>query len=604
MTKRFPGEGQSRLERLRREGQVPEEVGVRAAGAVTRLARGLAQETRGKAGIERVQERPMVKQAASAPELGVPRNLPSVPRQVAGSATSKAGEADGVRDPSEDRPVAGGDVAQERTVREAENEGVVQAARTEDHGASPGPAADDGNAGLRAGVQVDLPLERPRAADHHHGRGALPQAEPLPSSVRRAIESPEEGFVQGQVLLDRRPAGLVQLQPDTSSAAAIGDDSTRRRAVYLDCAATTPIDPRVRDVVLRYLEEEFGNAGSRTHDFGANARRAVERARDQVAAVAGASRGDVVFTSGATESNNLALLGLAAQGRAAGRLHLVATQIEHHAVLEPLRALAARGFRLTLVEPRPDGWVEPEAVAEALEEDTLLVSVMHVNNETGVRQPLREIAARLDGHPAFFHVDAAQGFGRDLDALRHPRIDLVSVSGHKLHAPKGVGALIARRRGSERPPLAPLLHGGGQELGLRPGTLPVALIAGLGEAAERALAEAESRAARCRELRALILAGLAPLRPELNGDPARALPHILSLSFPGLGADAVIEAWQGLAEVSDGAACTTQSRTCSHVLAAMELSQERRDGAVRLSWCHLTPLPPLDSMVEALRGEL
>jgi cysteine desulfurase len=356
----------------------------------------------------------------------------------------------------------------------------------------------------------------------------------------------------------------------------------------------------VRDVVLRYLEEEFGNAGSRTHDFGANARRAVERARDQVAAVAGASRGDVVFTSGATESNNLALLGLAAQGRAAGRLHLVATQIEHHAVLEPLRALAARGFRLTLVEPRPDGWVEPEAVAEALEEDTLLVSVMHVNNETGVRQPLREIAARLDGHPAFFHVDAAQGFGRDLDALRHPRIDLVSVSGHKIHAPKGVGALVVRRRDGRRPPLEPLMYGGGQERGMRPGTLPVALVAGLGEAAALAAAEADDRAERCRVLRRRLLDGLAPLRPTINGDASRALPHILNLSFPGYDAEDVIEAWKDLAAISDGAACTTQSRTCSHVLTAMGLAPERRDGAVRLSFSYLTPLPDLAAMVKAL----
>jgi cysteine desulfurase len=355
-------------------------------------------------------------------------------------------------------------------------------------------------------------------------------------------------------------------------------------------------------VVARYLEEEFGNAGSRTHEFGRRARRAVEHARDQVAAVVGASRGDVVFTSGATESDNLAILGLAGHGRATGRMHVVSTAIEHHAVLGPLDALRTRGFAVTLVAPRAEGWVDPQAVREAVRPETLLVSVMHVNNETGVVQPVAEIAEALDGHPAFLHVDAAQGFGKELEGLRHPRLDLVSVSGHKIHAPKGVGALVTRRRSGARPPLEPLMHGGGQERGLRPGTLPVALIAGLGEAAALALAEASQRAERCRLLRRELLAGLASLRPVLNGDPARTLPHILNVSFPGHDAAEVIEAWRDLAAISDGAACTTQAATCSHVLSAMGLEAERRDGAVRLSFCHLTPRPDVSRMVAALAG--
>jgi cysteine desulfurase len=328
----------------------------------------------------------------------------------------------------------------------------------------------------------------------------------------------------------------------------------------------------------------------------------VERARDQVAAVVGARRGEVIFTSGATESDNLALLGLAEHGLATGRTHVVSTQIEHHAVLGPLQALERRGFRVTLVPPRPDGWVEPAAVRAALREETLLVSVMHVNNETGVVQPVDEIAEALGGHDAFLHVDAAQGFARERARLRHPRLDLISVSGHKIHAPQGVGALVLRRRGGERPPLAPLFHGGGQELGLRPGTLPVALIAALGEAAELAAAEAEARARHCRELRERLLSALAPLQPLVNGDPSRTVPHILNLSFPGHDAESVIDAWQRLVAISDGAACTTQSRTCSHVLAAMGLPADRREGAVRLSWSHLTPLPPLAAMVDALGG--
>jgi cysteine desulfurase len=370
--------------------------------------------------------------------------------------------------------------------------------------------------------------------------------------------------------------------------------------VYFDCAATTPIDPRAADEVMHYLTEEFGNAGSRSHDYGLRARRAVEQARDRVAAVAGAGRGEVVFTSGATESNNLAILGLAGHGRRTGRTHLVSTEIEHSAVLEPLRALERAGFRLTLVPPKRGGWVDPEAVRAAVGDSTLLVSVMQVNNETGVLQPVAEIAELLADHPAYFHVDAAQGFGRSMPPLQHRRIDLISVSGHKIHAPKGVGALIARRRGAARPPLEPLLYGGGQELGLRSGTLPVPLIVGLGRAAELAAAENAARAAACRETRSAILAGLRPLRPVLHGDGERTVPHILNLSIPGVDAETLMEAWKDEVAISDGAACTSQSKTCSHVLAAMGLGAAERQGAVRLSWSHATPLPRFEAMVRAV----
>lgn len=372
--------------------------------------------------------------------------------------------------------------------------------------------------------------------------------------------------------------------------------------VYLDCAATTPIDPRVQEELLQYLTVDFGNAGSRTHDFGLRARRAVERARQQVAEVVGATRGEVIFTSGATESNNLAILGLADHGPRAGKRHLVSTAIEHHAVLEPLRALEQRGFELTLVPPNPDGWVEPEAIGRALREDTLLVSVMQVNNETGVLQPIAEIADLLESHSAYFLVDAAQGFAKELFSLRHSRIDLISVSGHKFHAPKGIGALITRKRGATRPPLHPIMHGGGQELGLRPGTLPVHLIAALGKAGEIALAECEERASFCREFRRRFLKGLEPLRVRVNGDPSRSVPHILNLSIPGFDAESVMEAWRDIAAVSNGAACTSQSYTCSHVLAAMRLAPERRDGAVRISWCHMSQMPDVGKMVRAIES--
>lgn len=373
-------------------------------------------------------------------------------------------------------------------------------------------------------------------------------------------------------------------------------------AVYLDCAATTPIDPHVLEVCVRYLRDDFGNASSKSHAQGTTARKAVERARDQVAAVTAAHRGDVIFTSGATESNNLALLGLAEAGLKAGKTHLVSTSIEHRAVLEPLEELVRRGFRLTLVKPGPGGWVEPAEVAAAVEEDTLLVSVMHVNNETGVVQPIGGIAEHLGDKPVFFHTDAAQGFAKYAEALEHERIDLISISGHKICGPKGVGALIARRRGRARPPLSPLLFGGGQERGLRPGTAPVALIAAFGEAAERWSADSEPRLLQGLKFRTLLLEGLSPLKPVVNGALERSLPFILNVSFPGFDSDTIMQAWEDLVSVSSGAACSSTSYTCSHVLSAMGLGGDRAASAIRFSWCHMTAMPDISAMVAALQG--
>ena len=358
--------------------------------------------------------------------------------------------------------------------------------------------------------------------------------------------------------------------------------------VYLDCNATSPIEPRVRDLVIQYLDAEFGNAGSRTHDYGVRAKRAVQHARAQVAAVVQAQPDEVLFTSGATESNNLAILGLEAEGRRSGRRHVITTQIEHKAVLEPLEILEKRGFEVVRLPCESSGWVPPEAVAEALRDDTLLVSVMHVNNETGIVQPVEEVAAVLGDHPAYFHVDAAQGFGKELDALRESRIDLISVSGHKVYGPKGIGALMARRRRFRRPPLSPLFYGGGQERGLRPGTLPVHLIVGLGLAAELGAKETGTRKAACLAFREQVLRGLAPLEPVIHGDQDRTVAHTVNVSFPGLDGEAVIVAVKDLIAISNGSACTSQSYTPSHVLNAMGLPREQIQGALRISWSHLT----------------
>ena len=372
-------------------------------------------------------------------------------------------------------------------------------------------------------------------------------------------------------------------------------------AVYLDCNATTPLEPRVQDEVLRYLAVEFGNAGSRTHDFGARAKQAVQRARDQVAHVVSAERDEVVFTSGATESNNLAILGLAAHGEKTGRKHVVTTQIEHKAVLEPMEVLASRGFEITYVPPTSAGWVTPDAIGGALRGDTLLVSVMQANNETGVVQPIPEIAVALGDHPAFLHVDAAQGFGKEIHPLRNPRIDLISISGHKIFAPKGIGALVTRRRGFTKVPLTPLFYGGGQERGLRPGTLPVPLVVGLGLAAELAEQEATQRAEACRRYRATVMEALRSLEPAFNGDPELSMPHVLNISLPGLDSEAVMVALKDVIAISNGSACTSQSYQPSHVLKAMCLPRSRIEGALRISWCHMTEGPEWGKVVDIIR---
>ena len=349
------------------------------------------------------------------------------------------------------------------------------------------------------------------------------------------------------------------------------------------------MDPAVREALVHWLTDEIGNAGSRTHEYGLRAKRAVQRAREQVGAIVDAKVDEVLFTSGATESNNIAILGLGPYGEDTGRRHIVSTAIEHKAVLEPLEELERRGFEVTLVRSGSAGAVSAAAVRDAVRPDTLLVSVMHANNETGVLQPIAEIAELLADHEAYFHVDAAQGYGKDLAGLRPNRIDLMSVSSHKIYGPAGTGALIARRRGFKKPPLVPLVLGGGQERGLRPGTLPVPLIIALGVAAERALADHRTRRDRCHKIRIEALAALDSLPVRFHGDQERVLAHVINFSVPGIDSEAIMIALKDVAAVSNGSACTSQSYQPSHVLKAMDLPTEAVAGAVRVSWCHMTP---------------
>lgn len=370
--------------------------------------------------------------------------------------------------------------------------------------------------------------------------------------------------------------------------------------VYLDCNATTPLEPEVREIMLHYFSEDFGNEGSRTHEYGARAKHAVQKARDQVAAVVSAKRDEVIFTSGATESNNLAILGLRAAGEELGKKHIITTTIEHKAVLEPCDALERAGFVVTRLAVGVSGAVEPETIKAALRPDTLLVSVMQVNNETGVRQPLDDIAEAMKDHPAYFHTDAAQGFGKDLEPLRNPRIDLISISGHKIYAPKGIGALVMRRRGYERTPLQPLVYGGGQERGLRPGTLPVALIAALGKASEIAVRDHGKRINACRAMREKALDALLPLTPRLTGDQTLVMDHVLNVAFHSLDSEALIVALKDLIAISNGSACTSSSYTPSHVLKAMGMTDDEANACIRISWCHMTSEVDWEAVAERI----
>ena len=411
--------------------------------------------------------------------------------------------------------------------------------------------------------------------------------------MRRKIREVFKGEWLAKKRMER--VGKGELFGHTPSLMHIG------HPVYLDCNATTPLEPAVGALIRRYFEEEYGNEGSRTHGYGARAKEAVEKARGQIAELVAAKPDEVIFTSGATESNNLAILGLANWGRRHGKTHIISTHLEHKAVLEPIDVLAKDGFEVDLVAPEKNGRVDAAKIVSLLRPTTLLVSLMHANNETGVIQPIEEVAKALAHHPAYFHVDAAQTFGKLIEPLRNHRIDLLSASGHKIYGPKGVGVLLVRHRGKQKVPLAPLVHGGGQEHGLRPGTLPVPLIAGLGLAAEIGAKDHEAREAKCRAFRERFLRAIEPLHPKIHGEEGQVLAHTVNLSFPGISAEEGMVKIRDLVAVSNGSACTSSSYQPSHVLKAMRLAKDEIIGAMRFSWCHLTPDPDWATVVAKLR---
>jgi cysteine desulfurase len=347
----------------------------------------------------------------------------------------------------------------------------------------------------------------------------------------------------------------------------------------MDCHSTTQVDPRVLEAMLPYFTERFGNAASKSHSFGWKAEEAVEEAREEVARLIGATAREIVWTSGATESDNLAVKGVARFHAGKGR-HLVTTAIEHKAVLDSMAALAREGFEVTVLPVSGDGIVDPEMVRAAIRPDTVLVSVMHANNEVGTVQPLEEIGRITREKGVLFHTDAVQSLGRipfDVEAVN---ADLVSLSAHKMYGPKGVGALYVRRRPRAR--LVGQIDGGGHERGYRSGTLNVPGIAGFGKAAalarEEMPAEAPRILARRERLRRTIQAGLD--RVTVNGSLERRLPGNLNVSFAHVEGEALMIAMRDVA-VSSGSACTSASLEPSYVLRAMGVSDEMAHASIR-----------------------
>lgn len=372
--------------------------------------------------------------------------------------------------------------------------------------------------------------------------------------------------------------------------------------VYLDFSATTPVHSEVADLINKFMLEEFGNAGSRTHEFGVNAKRAVERARAQIAQVVEADKTEVLFTSGATESNNIVILGLRNAAESQGKKHIITTKTEHKAVLEPIQFLEREGFEVTYLDVDQNGHIDLAQLQEVLRLDTFLVSVMHVNNETGVINPIEEICALLAEHEAFFHVDAAQGFGKLRSELQNQRIDFISVSGHKLYAPKGVGALIMRKRGFKAPPLKPIMFGGGQEKGIRPGTLATPLVAGLGLASEIAARYSVDWKLKVESEKKRFQTAIESLGGLVNG--VETSPYILNFSIPGINSEAAMVALKGVAAVSNGSACTSSSYKPSHVLSSMGLEPDRISSAIRVSFSPFMEPIPYEEILKRLNSLL
>ncbi|MDD4965110.1 MAG: IscS subfamily cysteine desulfurase [Gallionella sp.] len=371
--------------------------------------------------------------------------------------------------------------------------------------------------------------------------------------------------------------------------------------IYMDYSATTPVDPRVAEKMIPYLTEHFGNPASRSHSFGWVADEAVEKARQQVAGLVNADAKEIIWTSGATESNNLAIKGAAHFYQGKGK-HLITMRIEHKAVIDTVRELEREGFEATFLDPEPNGLLDIEKLKAAIRPDTILVSVMHVNNEIGVIQDIAAIGELCRSKGILFHVDAAQSTGKvDID-LSKLKVDLMSFSAHKTYGPKGIGALYVQRKPRVR--LEAQMHGGGHERGMRSGTLATHQIVGMGEAFAIAKAEMAADNTRLRALRDRLLDGLMNMEEvHINGDMEHRVPHNLNLSFNYVEGESLIMAIKDVA-VSSGSACTSASLEPSYVLRALGRSDELAHSSIRFSVGRFTTEAEVDYVIELLKNKI
>jgi cysteine desulfurase len=368
--------------------------------------------------------------------------------------------------------------------------------------------------------------------------------------------------------------------------------SSTPRPLYFDYQSTTPLDPRVLEKMLPFWTEKFGNPHSRSHAYGWEAEEGVEEARRHVAALIGADPREIIFTSGATESNNMAIKGAAYFWKEHKR-HVVTCQTEHKCVLDSCRHLEEEGFRVTYLPVSSQGHIDLKALEQALTDDTVLVSLMAVNNEIGIIHPLAEIGQLCRQRGVYFHTDAAQAAGKIGLDVETMKIDLLSLSAHKIYGPKGVGALYVRRKPRVR--LVPLINGGGQERGLRSGTLAPALCAGFGEACRLAMAEETTEGERIQALNRRFYTALTQGLPEifLNGDPEKRVPHNLNLSFAYVEGEGMMMGIKDIA-VSSGSACTSSSLESSYVLQALGVPEELAHTSLRISLGRFTTQEEVD----------
>ena len=371
--------------------------------------------------------------------------------------------------------------------------------------------------------------------------------------------------------------------------------------IYLDYSATTPVDPRVAAKMIPFLTEHFGNPASRSHAYGWTAEHAVEEAREDVAALLNADSKEIVWTSGATEGNNLAIKGAANFYKGKGR-HIITVKTEHKATLDTVRELERQGFEATYLQPEPDGLLDLEKFKAAIRPDTIVVSVMMVNNEIGVIQPVAEIGEICRDKGIIFHCDAVQAAGKILIDTQKLKVDLLTVTAHKVYGPKGIGALYVRRKPRVR--IEAQIHGGGHERGLRSGTLPTHQIVGMGEAFRIAKAEMGAENERIRALRDKLHNGFKDMEEVyVNGDMAHRIPHNLNISFNFVEGESLIMAIKDVA-VSSGSACTSASLEPSYVLRALGRSDELAHSSIRFTIGRFTTAEEIDFTIDLLRAKL